>query len=61
MSEKAICNCPDCPFFSVQYPHYCGLPGRRITEKEDVRHAVTECHCRHPALLALYVKLGVGS
>ncbi len=60
MSDRNYCNCPDCSFFSVQYPHYCGLPGRKITEKDDVRRAVTECHCQNPALLALYVKLGVG-
>lgn len=59
MSEKMICNCPDCPFFSVHYAHYCGLPGRKITGKEDVRRAVVDCRCRNPTLLALYVKLGV--
>lgn len=62
MSEhnNEICNCPDCPFFSVHYPHYCGLPGRRRVTKGNVRAAVKECHCTRPRLLELYVKLGVG-
>ena len=59
--QRNLCNCPECPFFSVHCPHYCGLPGRKITVKQDVYKAVSECHCKNPVLLALYVKLGVDS
>lgn len=55
-----VCNCPDCPFFNVDFSHYCGL-GRAIDiHAASVRDAVENCHCVNPALLELFVKLGVG-
>ena len=62
MSEhnNEICNCPDCPFFNADFPHYCGLGQAMKVHAASVRDAVENCHCVNPALLELFVKLGVG-
>lgn len=62
MSEhnNDFCNCPDCPFFNADFPHYCGLGQAMKVHAASVQDAVENCHCVNPALLELFVKLGDG-